>query len=317
MQGITSLDKQMHNCYNIIKNKPYVEKRQYMEHFTLNDGARIPATGYGVYRINGAECTECVLNALEAGYRLIDTAQAYENEAEVGAAIKSSGIKREDIFVTTKVRHAYYGEGLTRESVLRSLDTLGLDRIDLCLLHQPWGDVYSAWRELEQLKAEGVIRSIGVSNFFPERLVDLALYSSTVPAVNQIECHPYFQRGADLVTAKKYGVITEAWAPFSAGKVDLHSDPELMRIASSYGKSVAQIILRWQYQRGVVTIPKTSRKERMAENISIFDFSLTDEDIAAITALERNETAFYLHNTPEVVERSHGSFEKTRLSFYS
>ena len=286
-----------------------------MDFFTLNDGSRIPATGYGVYRINGSECAECVLNALEAGYRLIDTAQAYGNEAEVGEAIRKSGICRDEIFVTSKVRHAYYGEGLTRESVLRSLDTLGLDRLDLCLLHQPWGDVYSAWRELEQLKAEGLIRSIGVSNFFPERLVDLALYSSTVPAVNQIECHPYFQRGADLETAKRYGVITEAWAPFSAGRVDLHSDPELLRIASAYGKSVAQVILRWQYQRGVITIPKTSKRERMAENISIFDFSLTDEDIAAINALERDETAFYRHNEPQTVEKSHGSFEKTRREF--
>ena len=161
----------------------------------------------------------------------------------------------------------------------------------------------------------GLIRSIGVSNFFPERLVDLALYSSTVPAVNQIECHPYFQRGADLETAKRYGVITEAWAPFSAGRVDLHSDPELLRIASAYGKSVAQVILRWQYQRGVITIPKTSKRERMAENISIFDFSLTDEDIAAINALERDETAFYRHNEPQTVEKSHGSFEKTRREF--
>ena len=286
-----------------------------MEFFTLNDGARIPATGYGVYRMNGAECTECVLNALESGYRLIDTAQAYDNEAEVGQALRCCGIAREDIFITTKVRHPYYGEGLTRESVLRSLDTLGLDSIDLCLLHQPWGDVYSAWRELEQLKAEGLIRSIGVSNFFPERLVDIALYSSTVPAVNQIECHPYFQRGADLKAANKYKVITEAWAPFSAGKVDLHSDPTLCRIAEEYGKTPAQIILRWQYQRGVVTIPKTSHKERMKENISIFDFSLTDADIAAINALERNETAFYLHNTAEVVERAFGSYNKTRQTF--
>ena len=198
-----------------------------MEYFTLNDGARIPATGYGVYRINGAECTDCVLGALEAGYRLVDTAQAYGNEAEVGAAVKLSGINRDELFITSKVRHAYYGEGLTRESVLRSLDALGLDRLDLCLLHQPWGDVYSAWRELEQLKEEGLVLSIGVSNFFPERLMDLALYSSTVPAVNQIECHPYFQRGADLEVAKKLGVVTEAWAPFSAGKADLHSVPIL------------------------------------------------------------------------------------------
>ena len=286
-----------------------------MEFFTLNNGARIPATGYGVYRINGPECTDCVLNALEAGYRLIDTAQAYGNEAEVGKAISSCGIARDEIFVTTKVRHPYYGEGLTRESVLRSLDTLGLDRLDLCLLHQPCGDVYSAWRELEQLKEDGLIRSIGVSNFFPERLVDIALYSSTVPAVNQIECHPYFQRGADLEYAKKYGVILEAWAPFSAGKVDIHSDPTLCRIAEAHGKTSAQVNLRWQYQRGVITIPKTSRKERMTENISIFDFSLTDAEMAEINALERGETAFYIHNTPEVVERMHGSYAKTREEF--
>ena len=286
-----------------------------MEFFTLNSGVQIPATGYGVYRINGAECTECVLDAIESGYRLIDTAQAYGNEAEVGQALKCCGSNRDDIFITTKVRHPYYGEGLTRESVLRSLDALGLERLDLCLLHQPFGDVYSAWRELEELKSEGLIRAIGVSNFFPERLVDIALYSSTAPAVNQIECHPYFQRDADLEYAKKYGVMLEAWAPFSAGRANLHVDPTLCHIAEKYGKTTAQIILRWQYQRGVITIPKTSRKERMRENISIFDFSLSETDIAAISAIDRNETAFYLHNTPEIVEKTHTNFKKTREEF--
>ena len=286
-----------------------------MEFFTLNNGVQIPVTGYGVYRINGAECTKCVLNAIESGYRLIDTAQAYGNEAEVGQALRYCGVDRDDIFITTKVRHPYYGDGMTRESVLRSLDALGIERLDLCLLHQPFGDVYSAWRELEELKSEGLIRAIGVSNFFPERLVDIALYSSTVPAVNQIECHPYFQRGADLEYAKKYGVTVEAWAPFSAGKANLHSDPMLCRIAEKYGKTTAQIILRWQYQRGVITIPKTSRKERMTENISIFDFSLSDADFTAISAINRNETAFYLHNTPEIVEKTHDNFTKIREEF--
>ncbi|MBR2965608.1 MAG: aldo/keto reductase [Clostridia bacterium] len=283
-----------------------------MEFFTLNDGVQIPATGYGAYRIEGDECVSCVLSALEAGYRLIDTAQNYDNEAEVGAAIKSSGIKREEIFVTTKVGHANYGVGITRDSVLRSIEKLRLDSLDLCLLHQPWGDVYTAWRELEQLKAEGLIRSIGVCNFFPERLVDIALFSSTVPSVNQIECHPYFQRGDDLEVAKKYGVTVEAWSPFSSNKTDLHSNPTICRIAEAYGKSTAQIILRWQYQRGVITIPKTSKKERMAENISIFDFSLTDEDMTAMGALERNETAYYRHNTPAMVERGYGNFVRAR-----
>ena len=286
-----------------------------MEYFVLNDGYRIPATGYGVYRINGAECTSCVIDAIETGYRLIDTAQAYGNEGEVGEAIRESSVPRSELFITSKVRHAYYGGGLTRESVLRSLCTMGLDYLDLCLLHQPFGDVYSAWRELEELKREGLVRSIGVSNFFPERIADIALYSATVPAVNQIECHPYFQRGEDLSVCGELGVRVEAWAPFSAGRADLHNDETLLSIGRSYGKSAAQVILRWQYQRGVVTIPKTSRKERMRENFSIFDFSLTDEEMSAVCALERGETAFYLHNTAKVVKKGFGSYTATRAAF--
>ena len=286
-----------------------------MNQFLLNDGALIPATGYGVYRINGAECTSCVIDAIEAGYRLIDTAQAYGNEGEVGEAIRQSGVPRSELFITSKVRHAYYGGGLTRESVLRSLDTMGLDYLNLCLLHQPFGDVYSAWRELEELKREGLVRSIGVSNFFPERIADIALYSSTVPAVNQIECHPYFQRGEDMSVCAALGVRLEAWAPFSAGRADLHNDRTLLSIGEGYGKSAAQVILRWQYQRGVVTIPKTSHRERMRENISIFDFSLTAQEMETIGALDRGETAFYLHNTAQVVKKAFGSYTATRASF--
>ncbi len=261
----------------------------------------MPCLGYGVYQISRDDCERCVGDALEAGYRLIDTAQSYFNEEQVGAALASSGLPRDELFVTSKVWIDNYGYDACRKSVYASLERLRLDRIDLMLLHQPFGDVYGAWRALAELYREGVVRAVGISNFAPDRTVDLAEFSELCPMVNQIEIHPHHAQEEAVLWNTKYGIVSEAWAPFGEGRGDMFTLPELCRLGEKYGKSAAQVILRWQLQRGIVVIPKSVHRERMLENINVFDFELTAEDMAAVSALDRHESSFFSHRDPATV----------------
>ena len=277
-----------------------------MLYVTLNNGVKMPRLGYGVYQVTPEECERCVLDALGAGYRSIDTAQAYFNEEQVGNAIKKSGVPRHDIFLTTKVWITNYGEGKTRQSVIQSMEKLQTDYLDLMLLHQPFGDTYGAWRDLEKLYKEGKIRAIGVSNFYPDRLVDFAVNTSTVPMVNQIEINPCFQQAEAIEWMSKYDVRAEAWAPFGEGRCGLFTNPVLEAIGKKYGKTAAQVMLRWNLQRGVVVIPKSTHKERMEENLNVFDFNLSDRDMEGIAKLDKNESLFLSHRDPSTVERLSG-----------
>ena len=273
-----------------------------MEYIKLNNGVKMLILGYGVYQVTQEECERCVLDALEVGYRSIDTAQSYFNEIQVGNAIQKSGIAREDIFLTTKVWIEHYGYEQAKSSVLESMEKLQTDFLDLCLLHQPFSDYYGAYRALEDLQTEGKIRAIGVSNFYADRLVDIASFARTVPQVNQVETHPFNQQTEAKKYMDKYGVQIEAWAPFGEGRGNMFLNPVIAEIGAKYGKTVAQTILRWHIQKGVVVIPKSTHKERMAENFNVFDFSLTDEDMAAINALDKAESSFFSHNDPAMVE---------------
>ncbi|MGN1038019.1 MAG: aldo/keto reductase [Mailhella sp.] len=273
-----------------------------MEYTVLSNGLKMPMLGYGVYQVTKEDCERCVREALETGYRSIDTAQAYFNEEEVGEALSAGGVPRGDIFLTTKVWLEHYGYEACRESVLVSLKKLKTDYLDLVLLHQPFADVYGAWRALEDLYDEGVIRAIGISNFYPDRMVDIASFARIRPMVNQIEIHPYHTQNISLEWCRKYGIQPEAWAPFGEGRGGMFSDESLTGIGAKYGKTAAQVILRWHLQRGVVTIPKTLHKERMAENFDIFDFALSDEDMAAISALDTGRSSFFSHTDPAMVE---------------
>lgn len=273
-----------------------------MEYIKLNNGVKMPILGYGVYQVTQEECERCVLDALEVGYRSIDTAQSYFNEIQVGNAIQKSGIAREDIFLTTKVWIEHYGYEQAKSSVLESMEKLQTDFLDLCLLHQPFSDYYGAYRALEDLQAEGKIRAIGVSNFYVDRLIDIASFARTVPQVNQVETHPFNQQTEAKKYMDKYGVQIEAWAPFGEGRGDMFLNPVIAEIGAKYGKSVAQTILRWHIQRGVVVIPKSTHKERMAENFNVFDFSLTDEDMTTINSLDKAESSFFSHYDPAMVE---------------
>ncbi|MBR2041960.1 MAG: aldo/keto reductase [Oscillospiraceae bacterium] len=273
-----------------------------MEYVTLNNGVKMPIVGYGVNKLEKGECENCVLNALEAGYRLIDTAQAYENEAEIGSAIKKSGVPREEIFITTKIRMKNYGYEKCRASVLESLENLGTDYIDLVLIHQPFGDYYGAYHALEEFYEQGIIKAIGISNFYPDKMVDIASFAKVKPAVNQIEIHPYNQQIESKKWHDKYEVQMEAWAPFGQGRVNMFELPELENIARRYKKSVAQIILRWHIQRGIVAIPRTRNIERMKENLDVFDFRLIDSDMERISRIDRDRSLFYSHTDPITVE---------------
>lgn len=273
-----------------------------MKYVTLHNGLKMPILGYGVYQVTKDECERCVLDALEVGYRSIDTAQSYFNEEEVGNAIIKSGVVREDIFLTTKVWIEHYGYENARQSVLDSMEKLRTDYLDLILLHQPFADYYGAYRALEDLYNEGKVKAIGVSNFYPDRLVDIASFSRIKPMVNQVETHPYNQQILAKQYMEKYGVQIEAWAPFGEGRGGLFENPILAEIGAKYGKSTAQVMLRWNIQRGVVVIPKSVHKERMAENFNIFDFTLTDDDMTAIAALDKNESSFFSHYDPAMVE---------------
>lgn len=258
-----------------------------MEYVTLSNGVKMPRLGYGVYQVTKDECERCVSDALKVGYRHIDTAQSYFNEEEVGNAIKKSGIPREELFITTKVWLEHYGYEECRKSVIESMRKLQLDYIDLVLLHQPFADYYGAWRALEELYAEGKLRAIGVSNFNPDRLVDICSFSRIKPMVNQVETHPHNQQKAAHEWMNKYGVVHEAWAPFGEGRGGLFTDPVLEKIAAKYGKTTAQVMLRWHIQRGIAVIPKSTHIERMRENSDVFGFTLSDEDMQAIAALDK------------------------------
>lgn len=273
-----------------------------MEYVTLSNGLKMPVLGYGVYQVTKDECERCVLDALETGYRSIDTAQSYFNEEEVGSAIKKSGIPREEIFLTTKVWVEHYGYENTKASVMESMRKLQTDYIDLMLLHQPFSDYYGAWRALEELYKEGKIKAIGVSNFYPDRLVDIASFAEICPMVNQVETHIFNQQIEAKKWMDKYNVQIEAWAPFGEGRKGTFDNEVIADIAQKYKKTTAQVMLRWNIQRGVVVLPKSTHKERMAENINVFDFMLSDEDMAAITALDKNTSSFFSHYDPGMVE---------------
>lgn len=262
----------------------------------------MPQLGYGVYQVDKDACERCVLDALDVGYRHIDTAQSYFNEEEVGNALAKSGIPREDIFLTTKVWVEHYGYDETRKSVLESMRKLKTNYIDLMLLHQPFSDYYGAWRALEDLYAEGVIKAIGVSNFYPDRLVDICSFSRVRPMVNQVETHPHNQQIEAQEWMKKYGVQYEAWAPFGEGRGGMFEEPTLTEIGKKYGKTSAQIILRWELQRGIVVIPKSVHKERMEQNFDVFDFVLSDDDMKKIAALDKKQSSFFSHTDPRMVE---------------
>lgn len=273
-----------------------------MNYITLSNGVKMPQLGYGVYQVTKDECERCVSDALKVGYRLIDTAQSYFNEEQVGNAIAKSGIPREEIFLTTKVWIEHYGVEKTRESVLESMRKLQVDYLDLCLLHQPFGDAYGAYRALEELYDEGKIRAIGISNFYVDRMVDFASFNRIRPMVNQIEIHPHNQQSEAAGWHEKYGVQMEAWAPFDEGRGDMFELPELKAIAEKYKKTVAQVILRWHLQRGTVVIPKSTHIERMKENFDVFDFALNEEDMALVSSLDKKQSSFFSHTDPNMVE---------------
>lgn len=274
-----------------------------MEYVTLNNGVQMPKVGFGVYQIRDHEqCVQVVLDAIDAGYRLIDTAQSYGNEEAVGKAIQQASVDRGELFITTKVWISNYGYEKTKASVEESLRKMQLDYFDLVLLHQPFGDYYGAYHALVDLYNMRKIKAIGVSNFYPDRIVDMALFNEVVPAVNQIEVNPFHQRVEDLTYNEKYGVQIEAWAPFAEGRNHMFLNPELQAIGDKYHKTIAQVILRWLVQRHIVPLAKSVHKERMIENISIFDFELTDEDMAKITALDKKESSFFSHYDPATIE---------------
>ena len=273
-----------------------------MNYVTLENGVKMPQLGYGVYQVTKEECERCVLDALKVGYRLFDTAQSYFNEEEVGNAIVKSGVSREEIFLTSKVWIEHYGYEECRKSVLESLRKLKTDYIDLMLLHQPFSDYYGAYRALEDLYDEGKIKAIGISNFYPDRMVDLASFTRIKPMINQIEIHPYHQQVFSKEWHDKYGVQLEAWAPFGEGRGNMFELSELKEIGDKYGKTVAQVILRWHLQRGIVVIPKSTHLERMKENFNVFDFELAQEDMDVISKLDKNESSFFSHQDPSIVE---------------
>lgn len=273
-----------------------------MEFITLRNGVRMPILGYGVYQIPQDICERCVLDALQVGYRSLDTAQSYFNEEQVGSAIEKSGIPREEIFLTTKVWIEHYGYEQAKASVLESMEKLRTDYLDLVLLHQPFADYYGVYRALEDLYEAGKLRAIGISNFYPDRMVDIASFARIRPLVNQIEVHPLHQQAEAKQWLDKYGIQMEAWAPFGEGRGGLFTNPALTQIGAKYGKTAAQVMLRWHIQRGIAVIPKSTHIERMRENLEVFDFALTREDMAAVAALDQRQSAFFSHQDPAMVE---------------
>jgi 2,5-diketo-D-gluconate reductase A len=274
-----------------------------MQTATLNNGVVMPLAGYGVFQIPEArECTRCVIDAIQTGYRLIDTAASYMNEAAVGEGLRQAGVAREELFVTTKLWVQDTGYEKTQQSIDASLKRLRLDYLDLYLIHQPYGDVHGSWRAMQDAHRAGKLRAIGVSNFQPDRLMDIAAFNEIKPAVNQIEINPFQQQEESVAFMRELGVQPEAWAPFGEGKNDLFINETLKAIAGKHGKSVGQVVLRWVVQRGVVALAKTVRKERMAENLAIFDFELDTEDIRKIATLETGGSLFFSHRDPKIVK---------------
>ena len=270
---------------------------------TLNNGVEMPILGFGVFQVpDPAECERSVRDAIDVGYRLLDTAASYGNEEAVGSGIRSSGIDRRELFVTAKlwVEDASYDGA--KAALDRSLNKLQVEYLDLYLIHQPYGDVYGAWRAMEELQRAGKIRAIGISNFYPDRVVDFALHNEVTPAVNQIEIHPFHQQADALPTLKEYNIQPEAWGPFAEGKNGLFQNEVLAAVGKKYGKSIAQVVLRWLIQREIVAIPKSVRKERMAENFDVFDFELDADDLAAIATLDQKSSSFFDHRDPAMVK---------------
>jgi 2,5-diketo-D-gluconate reductase A len=274
-----------------------------MQKVTLNNGVRMPILGFGVFQVPDLkECEKAVLNAIETGYRLIDTAASYQNETAVGTAIRNSSIKREDLFLTTKLWVQDTGYEKTRKAFERSINKLQTDYLDLFLIHQPYGDVHGSWRAMEELYKAGRIKAIGVSNFQPDRVMDIIAFNEVAPAVNQIETHPFNQQIETHRFLQENDIQIESWGPFAEGKNDLFMNELLLSIGAKYGKSVAQVVLRWLIQRGIIAIPKSVRKKRIQENFNVFDFELRSEDMAAIATLDMKASSFFDHRDPEIVK---------------
>ena len=269
---------------------------------TLNNGVRMPMLGYGVYQVSNAECERCVLDAISVGYRAIDTAQSYGNEEAVGSAVQKCGVPRDELFLTTKVWISNAGYEAAKDSIDRSLQKLRTDYIDLLLIHQPFGDYYGTYRAMEEAYKAGKLRAIGVSNFYPDRLIDLCQFVEVTPAVNQVETHVFQQQKTAHEYMEKYGVQHESWGPFAEGRKDFFSNPVLTEIGRKYGKSSAQTALRFLLQSNVVVIPKSTHKERIAQNIDVFDFTLSEADMEAIRKLDEGESLFFSHYDPATVE---------------
>ena len=273
-----------------------------MMYAELSNGVKMPQLGYGVYQVTQDECERCVRDALEVGYRHIDTAQSYFNEEQVGAAVAASGIERAGLWLTTKVWLEHYGEGATRASVEESLRKLNTDYLDLVLLHQPFSDAYGAWRDLVKLYEEGKVRAIGISNFYVDRMVEFCEFNDVAPMVNQMERHPLNQNTELQEWEAKYGIVPEAWAPFGEGRGGLFQNEVLAKIGAAHDKTTAQVMLRWNLQRGVVVIPKSVHRERMEENLDVFDFELTGDEMAQIAALDTKTSSFFSHSDPAMVQ---------------
>ena len=274
-----------------------------MQHFTLNNGIEMPILGFGVFQIPDAkDCARSVVDAIDVGYRLIDTAASYMNEAAVGQGLKDSGIARDKLFVTSKLWVQEAGYERTREAIEKSLHRLQLEYLDLYLIHQPFGDVHGSWRAMEDAYKSGKLRAIGVSNFQPDRLMDIKVFNEIAPAVNQVEVNPFQQQLKSVPFMKEIGVQVEAWAPFAEGRNNLFQNEVLTDIGKRFGKSVGQVVLRWLTQRGIVALAKSVRKERMAENIAVFDFELDDADMARIATLDTNTSSFFSHRDPAIVK---------------
>ncbi|MFM0488169.1 aldo/keto reductase [Paraburkholderia graminis] len=270
---------------------------------TLNNGMKMPILGYGVFQIaDEAECERCVVDAVQAGYRLIDTAASYKNEVAVGRGLKHCGVPRDELFVTSKLWVEDAGYEHARLAIDKSLKRLDLDYLDLYLIHQPFSDVHGAWRAMEEAHRAGKLRAIGLSNFQPDRLMDIAAFNDVKPAVNQIEVNPFHQQAESVDFMRELGVQAEAWAPFAEGRNNLFQDEHLMAIAHRHGKTVGQVVLRWLVQRGIVALAKSVRKQRMLENLAIFDFQLSEEDMQSMATLETGKSSFFSHRDPAIVK---------------